>query len=247
LSSRAVIVGTEITRVRAAPRFVRARPTVSDSPSKLHHGTSRISLGRNPRCPPSTMITRARPWKCAISVSNSTGASGRTSSRGAAGTFRRARAALPGTCPCSTATCRMPERRVIASRDAAELGRYIDERLTRSAFRLELLDSYEVKDDGDDFARYLRGEPDPTPERKQPWLDRLRREHDAGILNQRVHVLSTPLTDSLRYECEWGYQPNADAGEDIRIVDLTEHPAPHGIVDHDFWLIDDRHAIRMHL
>jgi len=130
--------------------------------------------------------------------------------------------------------------------DAAELARYIDERLTQSAFRLELLDSYEVKDDGDDFARYLRGEPDPTPERKQPWLDRLRREHEAGILNQRVHVLSTPLTDYLRYECEWGYQPNADAGEDIRIVDLTEHAAPHGIVDHDFWLIDDRHAIRMH-
>ena len=130
--------------------------------------------------------------------------------------------------------------------DAAELGRYIDERLTRSAFRLELLDSYEVNDDGDDFARYLRGEPDPTPERKQPWLARLRREHQAGILNQRVHVLSTPLTDYLRYECEWGYQPNAAAGEDIRIVDLTEQAPPDDIVDHDFWLIDDRHAIRMH-
>jgi hypothetical protein len=130
--------------------------------------------------------------------------------------------------------------------DAAELGRYIDERLTQSAFRLELLDSYEVEADGDDFARYLRGEPDPTVERKQPWLDRLRREREAGILNQRVHVLSTPLTDYLRYECEWGYGPNAAAGEDIRIVDLTERAAPSGLVDHDFWLIDDRYAIRMH-
>jgi len=130
--------------------------------------------------------------------------------------------------------------------DAAELGRYIDERLTRSAFRLELLDSYEVEADGGDFARYLQGEPSPTAERKQPWLDRLRREHEAGILNQRVHVLSTPLSDYLRYECEWGYEPNVAAGEDVRIVDLTEHPAPDGIVDHDFWLIDDRYAIRMH-
>lgn len=130
--------------------------------------------------------------------------------------------------------------------NAAELGRYIDERLTQSAFRLELLHAYEVEADGEDFARFLRGEPDPTPERKQPWLDRLRRERDAGVLNQRVHVLSTPLTDYLRYECEWGYEPNVTAGEDIRIIDLAEHTAPHGIVDHDFWLIDDRHAIRMH-
>jgi hypothetical protein len=129
---------------------------------------------------------------------------------------------------------------------AADLGRYIDERLTRSAFRLELLDSYDVEADGDDYARYLRGEPSPTLERKQPWLDRLRREHEAGILNQRVHILSTPLTDYLRYECEWGYEPNVAAGEDVRIIDLAEHAAPEGIADHDFWLIDDRHAIRMH-
>jgi hypothetical protein len=130
--------------------------------------------------------------------------------------------------------------------NATELGRYIDERLTRSAFRLELLDAYEVDADGEDFERFLRGEPHSTPERKQPWLDRLRREHEAGILNQRVHVLSTPLTDYLRYECEWGYEPNVAAGEDVRILDLTEHTAPQGIVDHDFWLIDDRHAIRLH-
>jgi hypothetical protein len=128
---------------------------------------------------------------------------------------------------------------------ASELGDYIDTRLTRSAFRLETLDRYDVGSDGDDFARYLRGEPRPTPERKQPWLARLRREREAGILNHRVHVLSTPLTDYLRYECEWGHLPNAEL-EDIRILDLAERPRPDGLVDHDFWLIDDRDAIRMH-
>jgi hypothetical protein len=128
---------------------------------------------------------------------------------------------------------------------AAELGDYIDSRLTRSAFRLETLDNYDVGSDGEDFARYLRGEPGPTPERKRPWLDRLRREKQAGILNHRVHVLTTPLTDYLRYECEWGYQPNAEF-EDICILDLTERPRPEGLVEHDFWLIDDRDGIRMH-
>jgi hypothetical protein len=128
---------------------------------------------------------------------------------------------------------------------AAELGEYIDSRLTRSAFRLELLDRYDVESDGDDVARYLRGEPEPSPERKEPWLDRLRREREAGILNHRVHVLRTPLSDYLRYECEWGHARNA-AVEDIRIVDLAERDAPDGLPGHDFWLIDDLHVIRMH-
>ncbi|MCI0689628.1 MAG: hypothetical protein L0Y54_20695 [Sporichthyaceae bacterium] len=123
--------------------------------------------------------------------------------------------------------------------DASELGDYIDARLSRSAFRLELLDQYEVESDGEDLARFLRGEEGPTPERKQPWLDRLVADRVAGILNHRVHVLRTPLTDYLRFECEWGYAPNVAAGDDVRIVDLAERAAPAGLTDHDFWLIDD--------
>jgi len=128
----------------------------------------------------------------------------------------------------------------------AELDEYIDSRLTRSAFRLELLDRYDVDSDGDDYLRYVRGEAEPSAEPKQPWLDRLRREHEAGIYHHRVHVLRTPLNDYLRYECEWGYVHSGAAGEDIRILDQAERTAPDGLTDHDFWLIDDRHAIRMH-
>jgi hypothetical protein len=54
------------------------------------------------------------------------------------------------------------------------------------------------------------------------------------------------LTDYLRYEAEWGYLPNSEAGEDIRILDLAERPRPDGLADHDFWLIDDQLVIRMH-
>jgi hypothetical protein len=129
---------------------------------------------------------------------------------------------------------------------APELGDYINSHLTRSAWRLELLDRYDVESDGGDYERFLRGEPEPTMERKRPWLEHLRREREAGILRHRVHILRTPLTDYLRYECEWGYLLNTAAGEGIRILDLTDRPAPSGIPDHDFWLIDDRHAIRMH-
>jgi hypothetical protein len=127
-----------------------------------------------------------------------------------------------------------------------ELGRYIDERLTKSAFRLELLDRYDADSEREDFSCFMRGEPIASLAARRPWLDRLRAEADSGILNQRVHVLHTPLSDYLRFECEWGYVYNAGAGEDIRIIDLAEQDLPDGLTDHDFWLVDDTHAIRMH-
>lgn len=131
--------------------------------------------------------------------------------------------------------------------DAPQLGEFIKSRFTRLAFRLETLDAYEVPSDGGDPARYLRGEPDPDPERKGAWLTRLREERAAGKARQRVHVLTGPLTNYLRYECEWGYVPNVAVGEDVRILDLAERPRPAELdIDHDFWLLDDEVAIRMY-
>lgn len=124
-----------------------------------------------------------------------------------------------------------------------ELGKWIDERLTRSAYRLELLDRYDADSEREAFARFMRGE--PSMAERRPWLARIRAESEAGILNQRVHVLSTPLTDYLRFEAAWGYAYNAEAGEDVRILDLSERPAPAGLPDHDYWLIDDAHVLAM--
>jgi hypothetical protein len=131
--------------------------------------------------------------------------------------------------------------------EAPQLGEFIRSRFTRLAFRLETLDAYDVGSDGGDVARYLRGEPEPDPERKGAWLARLRDERAAGKFRQRVHVLRSPLSDYLRYECEWGYVPNVAAGEDVRILDLAEQPRPAGLdIDHDFWLLDDQAVVRMH-
>jgi hypothetical protein len=129
-----------------------------------------------------------------------------------------------------------------------ELTDLITTGFTRRVFRLELLDSYDVGTDGGDVARYLAGEDSPDPERKGPWLTHLRTERAAGRLRQRVHVLRSPLTGYLRYECEWGYAPNSEAGEDIGILDLTEQPLPQALdgIDHDFWLIDDQQVIVVH-
>lgn len=129
--------------------------------------------------------------------------------------------------------------------DAQQLREFIRAHATRSAFRLELLDAYEVLADGTDFHRYVSGASAPTPERKEPWLTQLRSEKAAGFHRYRVHVLTRPLTPYLAYECEWGYLPNTQAGEDIRIADRTGMSGLDLPVDHDFWLFDDTHAVAM--
>lgn len=58
--------------------------------------------------------------------------------------------------------------------------------------------------------------------RKGPWLDVIRDEVSRGLHTYRVHVLRAPLTDYERFEFEWGFVLNEQAGEHIRILDLTE-------------------------
>jgi hypothetical protein len=121
--------------------------------------------------------------------------------------------------------------------DERELGEFIDAHFTSELFRLETLDRYHVGSDGDDLARYLAGEPGPDMSRKGAWMEVIRGEVARGLNTYRVHVVTGPLSDYLRFECEWGYTYNAQAGEHIRILDLAEQPRPDGLVDEDFWLI----------
>lgn len=130
--------------------------------------------------------------------------------------------------------------------DLKQLGEDIRKHFTRTLFRLETLDQYEVISDGSDVARYLAGESEPDMARKGPWLEHLRDEAAHGRYRHRVHVLRGPLGDYLRYECEWGYAYNVRAGEGVRILDLAERPDPGGLVEQDFWLIDDSRVLRMH-
>lgn len=126
-----------------------------------------------------------------------------------------------------------------------ELGEFIDARFTKNLFRLETLERYDVASDDADFGRYLRGEREPNAAIKEAWLEQLRREAAEGKRNERVHVLTSPLNDYLRYECEWGYVYNMAAGEDIRIVDLAEIRRLADRPTEDFFLIDDLCVVRM--
>jgi hypothetical protein len=127
-----------------------------------------------------------------------------------------------------------------------ELGVFVDDHMGRSVFRLEIRDRYNVDSDAGNVARYLAGQPAPSMEVKGPWLTRLSRERAEGKRRSRVHVLRSPLSDYLRYECEWGYVYTVAAGEEVFILDLAEVPTTVELIDEDFLLLDDKHVVVVH-
>ncbi|MFM9444437.1 DUF6879 family protein [Streptomyces acidiscabies] len=109
----------------------------------------------------------------------------------------------------------------------------------REAFRLETLDDYSQSGGVEAYHAFLAGEEQPESYRTAGWLTTVGSATRAGKRVYRVHVLSRPLTDYLRFELSWGYRRNMSAGEEFFILDTTENESP--IPDApDFWLFDDQ-------
>ena len=111
-----------------------------------------------------------------------------------------------------------------------------------SAFRLEILDHYAMAYEEEAVQRFLAGEPRDTTY-IAGWLERVAAARDAGRRMQRVHVVTEPLSDYLRFEIT-GYRLNVEAGEDVRILPRRTTDGL-DLPDHDFWLFDDRQVVRM--
>ncbi len=115
-----------------------------------------------------------------------------------------------------------------------------------SVFRLETLQAYSDPDETDSLAAFRRGETQrPSDPAEVEWVTMLRAHADAGRLHQRVHVVAEPISDYLAYELCWEYGPHAAAGEDIRIVPVTEH-WPTDVPRGDFTLFDSRLLFGLH-
>lgn len=130
--------------------------------------------------------------------------------------------------------------------DEQGLDAWIEEHFTRSAFRLETLDRYTVDSDQGNVERYLTGQPGPSWAEGGDWFDQLAAERAAGKRRYRVRVWTSPIGPYLRYEAEWGYLYTSKAGEEIYVLDLAETARPSGLLEEDFFVIDDRRVLRMH-
>lgn len=121
---------------------------------------------------------------------------------------------------------------------------------TRSAFRLETLPEYRVNYEEKLIADYLDGKKvSYDSEQARWWTDLVHDRTSSGKSMSRVHVVSEPLTDYLRFELGVAYPQTSQAGEEIRLIseddfddlcDEDEFDVPFnrwGALD--FWLFDD--------
>lgn len=128
--------------------------------------------------------------------------------------------------------------------DEAGLDEYTD-RFEHDAFRHEVLTRYDVASDGGGFARWLAGEPCPDTAVIGAWGRWVAVQRRRAATVRRVRVLYDRPTDYLRFEAEWAYAANVAAGEDIRVLDLTERQRPEDLLDTEFWMLDGARAVLM--
>lgn len=131
--------------------------------------------------------------------------------------------------------------------DLPQLAQYLSERHTHDLIRIETLDTYLSASDGDEFDRFRRGDPEPDRASKAGWLNKLREDTARGREWRRVRVIQPPPTEYVRYECEWGYTDNSAAGEDVRVLDLSNAPDGADLLTRvgDFYLVDGIYAAAM--
>ncbi|MCX4688211.1 hypothetical protein OG401_28615 [Kitasatospora purpeofusca] len=111
------------------------------------------------------------------------------------------------------------------------------------AWRLETLPAYTMPQEAEKLARFLAGESSPE-DYKSGWMDEVEQWTAEGKRVGRVHIVTRPLSDYLRFEFEYYYRHHVRAGEDIRILDVTdrENPLP---AAQDFWMFDQSRIVLM--
>ncbi|SHG02580.1 DUF6879 family protein [Streptoalloteichus hindustanus] len=113
----------------------------------------------------------------------------------------------------------------------------------RDAFRLETLPAYGVASEDEEYRVWREtGRLDVADD--DPWLVRVRNYRMTGRTVGRVHVVTRPLSEYLRFEFAF-YRHSSAAGEQIRILDVTDCPDPVSGAQ-DFWLFDDSEVVLMH-
>ncbi|GHF14373.1 DUF6879 family protein [Streptomyces morookaense] len=118
------------------------------------------------------------------------------------------------------------------------LGEWFSE-FEQEAFRLETLDDYSKSGSVEAYQAFLAGKEQPESFKSSDWVTTVANATRAGKRMYRVHIVSRPLTDYLRFELGWGYQRNMTAGEEFYILDTTvqENPLPQAP---DFWMFDNQ-------
>lgn len=110
-------------------------------------------------------------------------------------------------------------------------------------FRLETLDFYDSKSEREPLERFRAGL-SQDPSWLEPWAQWVRSVKRRGASIGRVHVVSEPLTEYIRFEMTCAYPSNIDAGEEIGILPRSVANELE-IPERDYWLFDDERVGHM--
>ncbi|WP_406332875.1 DUF6879 family protein [Streptomyces sp. NBC_00203] len=113
------------------------------------------------------------------------------------------------------------------------------------AWRLETLPQYLVPQEAEEIEAFRAGKRIDPRTYSSSYTEDLKRLRAEGKRKGRVHVLTQPLSEYLRFEFSRYYGPHALAGEDVRILDVTGRGNPLQGVQ-DFWLFDRSTVVLMH-
>ncbi|MEU9608635.1 DUF6879 family protein [Streptomyces sp. NPDC048057] len=115
--------------------------------------------------------------------------------------------------------------------------------IKHEAWRLEALPQYLVPQEAEEFSAFREGR-SPTPYTASAYTERVSRQRNEGKRNGRVHIVTQPLSDYLRFEFSRYYGVHVQAGDNIRILDVTNRPNPLEGVQ-DFWMFDQSEVVLM--
>ncbi|WP_149825107.1 DUF6879 family protein [Streptomyces tailanensis] len=113
----------------------------------------------------------------------------------------------------------------------------------RSAFRLEVHQTYTMPFEAETFRGFLDGEPMPDGFNAE-WHRTIQDHVAAGRTMTRAKIVRQPLTPYSRYLFGWAIPGNVAAGENYQIVDITDRPNP-GLPEQDFWLFDETTVVHL--
>ncbi|MGW4492036.1 DUF6879 family protein [Streptomyces sp. NPDC004376] len=113
-----------------------------------------------------------------------------------------------------------------------------------SAWRFEAQPTYTMPKEAENVARFLRGELKPADHNAR-WHERVRGYLASGRTIGRVRIVRKPLTDYQRYQFAWGIPGNIQAGEDIRVLDVTQDDYGLPLSGTDWWMFDESRVVHL--
>jgi len=110
------------------------------------------------------------------------------------------------------------------------------------AFRLELLQRYDVEDEKESFLKFI--DSGKVLNINSDWYKLIKESIKRNVVIQRVHVVKLPLSDYIKFEVGI-YKKNIKAGEEVSLIDLDQFNKLNLGINFDFWLFDDEIVLKM--